>query len=73
MTIVIILVVPLVMIAGALELKALTSHTTSNKKKLEAAGKIAVDSIENIRTVASLTVEDNFYKQYKAEVKRPYK
>ena len=61
------------MIAGALELQALTSNTSSNKKKLEVAGKIAVDSIENIRTVASLTVEDNFYKQYKAEVKKPYR
>ena len=73
MTIVIILVAPLVMIAGALELKAFMSHATSNKKKLEVAGKIAVDSIENIRTVASLTVEDSFYEQYKAEVRRPYK
>ena len=73
MTIVIILVVPFVMIAGALELKALTSNTSATKKKLEVAGKIAVDSVENIRTVASLTVEHNFYEQYKNEVRRPYR
>ena len=61
------------MIAGALQLKALTTHATSNKKKLEVAGKISVDSVENIRTVASLTIEENFYQQYKAEVKKPYR
>ena len=73
MTIVILLVVPLVMFAGALQLKALTTHASSNKKQLEKAGNISVDSIENIRTVASLTIEDNFYEQYKVEVKRPYR
>lgn len=73
MTIVILVVVPLVMVAGALQLKALTSHATSNKKQLEDAGKLAVDSIENIRTVASLTIEENFYQQYRAEVRRPYR
>ena len=73
MTIVILLVAPLVMVAGALQLKALTTHASSNKKKLEVAGRISVDSVENIRTVASLTVEENFYQQYKAEVKKPYR
>ena len=73
MTIVILAVVPLVMIAGALQLKALTTHASSNKKQLEKAGKLSVDSIENIRTVASLTIEDSFYDQYKDEVKRPYR
>ena len=73
MTIVILVVVPLVMVAGALQLKALTSHATSNKKQLETAGKLAVDSIEHIRTVASLTIEENFYEQYRDEVRKPYK
>ena len=34
---------------------------------------IAVDSIENIRTVAALGVEDNFFRQYKKNVEAPYK
>lgn len=34
---------------------------------------IAVDSIENIRTVAALGVEDNFFLEYKKSVKAPYK
>ena len=32
--------VPIVLIAGALEVKALTGHTVSNKKALETAGKV---------------------------------
>ena len=34
---------------------------------------IAVDSIENIRTVAALGVEDNFFHQFRDSVKAPYK
>ena len=34
---------------------------------------IAVDSIENIRTVAALGIEENFFRQYKESVKSPYK
>ena len=34
---------------------------------------IAVDSIENIHTVAALGVEDNFFRQYKKNVEAPYK
>ena len=37
------------------------------------AGKLAVDSIDHIRTVASLTIEDKFSSLYTAEVTRPYK
>ena len=34
---------------------------------------IAVDSIENIRTVVALGVEENFFQEYKKNVKAPYK
>ena len=34
---------------------------------------IALDSIENIRTVAALGVEEVFFHQYKENVKAPYK
>ncbi len=34
---------------------------------------VAVDSIENIRTVASLGVEGNFSKQYEHHLNGPYK
>lgn len=34
---------------------------------------IAVDSIENIRTVAALGVEENFFQQYQKTVEAPHK
>lgn len=60
-------------IAGGINVRAATGRAARNKKHLETAGKIVVDSTEHIRTVASLTVEDNFYEQYRAQLDVPYK
>ena len=73
LTLVILGIVPLMMLAGLLQLKALAGHATNSKKALEGAGKVAVDSIENIRTVAALGIEDSFFNQYKGLVRKPYK
>ena len=73
MTIVILGVVPLIVIAGGLQLRIFTSHSAKTKKSLETAGKLAVDSIDNIRTVASLTIEDQFHTLYTAEVTHVFK
>ncbi len=40
MTLLILGVVPLIIISGALEVKALSGHTVANKKSLEKAGKV---------------------------------
>lgn len=71
-TLVILGLVPLLFIAGALQFKVLHGTAAKNKKNVEEAGKIAVDSISNIRTVASLTIEENFFLQYKSHIKGPY-
>ena len=34
---------------------------------------IAIDSFDNVRTVASLGVEPNFYDRYNGELKKPYR
>ena len=73
LTLVILGLVPVIMIAGAFETTIFTHHAKRVKENLEKAGKLAVESIENIRTVASLTVEEKFYEMYTAEVTRPYK
>uniref|UniRef100_A0A1X7TB27 ABC transmembrane type-1 domain-containing protein n=1 Tax=Amphimedon queenslandica TaxID=400682 RepID=A0A1X7TB27_AMPQE len=73
LTLVLIGFVPVFIISGILEVKALTGHAGDNKKALEQAGKIAVDTIENMRTVASLGVEIKFYTAYNIEIKGPYK
>ena len=72
-TLVVLLALPLMLVAVSLSSKAVLYSAQSRKKKFEAAGSLSVDSIDHIRTVASLTIEDNFYEQYKVEVKKPYK
>ena len=71
-TLVILGTVPILLIAGGLQFKVLHGNAAKNKKNVETAGKIAVDSIDNIRTVASLTIEENFFEQYKVQIKGPY-
>ena len=70
LTLIIIGFVPIVMFAGALQIKTVTGFTKLNKKDLEEAGKISVESIENIRTVAGLNREDTFYELYSTQVDR---
>ena len=72
-TFVVLLAIPIMLVFVSLSSKAVIYNAQSRKKKYEAAGRLAVDSVENIRTVASLTIEDNFYKQYWVEVKKPYR
>lgn len=42
LSLVILGMVPIVLIAGALEVKALSGHTLRNKKALETAGKVCM-------------------------------
>ena len=42
LSLVILGVVPIVLIAGGLEVKALSGHTLRNKKALETAGKVCI-------------------------------
>ena len=73
LTVVILGLVPFLLVSGSLQLRIFTNHSTKLKKNLENAGKVAVDSIENIRTVASLNIESSFVAQYRKEVDIIYK
>ncbi|XP_053373101.1 ATP-dependent translocase ABCB1-like isoform X2 [Mercenaria mercenaria] len=72
LTLLIIAFLPFLVIGGALQMKMLAGAAGKNKEALEAAGKIAIESIENIKTVASLTREEMFYKKFSAELDIPY-
>ncbi|XP_059173798.1 ATP-dependent translocase ABCB1-like isoform X1 [Physella acuta] len=73
LTLLILAFMPFIALGGMMQVKLLAGQAGKNKKALEGAGKVAVESIENIRTVASLSKEELFFKQYMEKVEPPYK
>ncbi|XP_052083244.1 ATP-dependent translocase ABCB1-like isoform X2 [Mytilus californianus] len=57
-------IVPVIGFASSLQIKVLKGRHEEDKGKLEDAGKTAAETIENIRTVQSLTTEKHFYHEY---------
>ncbi|XP_067650527.1 ATP-dependent translocase ABCB1-like isoform X2 [Haliotis asinina] len=72
LTLVILAFVPFIMASGFIEMKVLAGVAGKNKEALEDAGKVAIEGIENIRTVASLSREPTFYKLYQDKLVIPY-
>ena len=66
-------VVPILIVGGVFQTVVLSRNIARNKKALENAGMVAVDSIENIRTVAVLGVEQNFIQQYHTRINTMYR
>ncbi|KAG7166971.1 ATP-dependent translocase ABCB1-like [Homarus americanus] len=64
--------IPFVLIAVYLQSKILMGQSVTELKTLQEAGKIAIESITNIRTVASLHKEVHFADQYSAALYKPH-
>ena len=62
---------PIYASVGYFQLRIIRGRTEKNKALVEQSGSTAVESIDNIRTVASLAVEPRFYRQYYEQLKYP--
>ncbi|XP_067865118.1 ATP-dependent translocase ABCB1-like isoform X3 [Heterodontus francisci] len=65
--------IPVLICANLIAMKSVSGHASKDSKFLEESGKISTEAVENIRTVASLTREDTFYKRYMEHVDKPYR
>ncbi|XP_067147712.1 ATP-binding cassette sub-family B member 5 isoform X3 [Apteryx mantelli] len=72
LTLLILACIPFVIAANAVNVSSVSGHAAKDQKALEEAGRISTESVENIRTIASLTREDVFYERYVTSLTSPY-
>ncbi|NXG72368.1 MDR1 protein, partial [Baryphthengus martii] len=73
LTLLILACIPFVIATNAARVSSVSGHAAKDQKALEEAGRIATESVENIRTVVSLTREEAFYERYTASLNGPYR
>eukprot|EP01101_Sappina_pedata_P007178 TRINITY_DN374_c0_g1_i1.p1 TRINITY_DN374_c0_g1~~TRINITY_DN374_c0_g1_i1.p1 ORF type:complete len:1278 (+),score=466.09 TRINITY_DN374_c0_g1_i1:299-3835(+) len=72
MTLVILCCVPFIVVSGFLQMSKMKGFSEEFRKGFETAGKVASESISNIRTVASLNLEERFLRDFRFRIQEPY-
>ncbi|CAF1376268.1 unnamed protein product, partial [Rotaria sordida] len=64
LTLLMLVFLPFILFGGILEIRLTTYFASKDKQIPENAGKVAIETIQNIRTVIQLTKETHFYDEY---------
>ena len=64
---------PVLFTVGFIQNKLLQGRSARNKEHMEESGKTASEAFDNIRTVASLGVEDHLLRHYEELLRPPFK
>ena len=72
LTIVLFCVFPFFVIMGVAQIKLLQGRSNKNKLLSGESSKTANEAIDNIRTVASLGIEDKFNNIYEQQLRPPF-
>ncbi|KIH44636.1 hypothetical protein ANCDUO_25338, partial [Ancylostoma duodenale] len=64
---------PLAGVGQAIQMKFMSGRATADAKEMENSGKIAMEAIENIRTVQALTLEHRLHVQFCRHLDGPHK
>ncbi|KAK6746818.1 hypothetical protein RB195_000213 [Necator americanus] len=64
---------PLAGVGQAIQMKFMSGKATNDAKEMENSGKIAMEAIENIRTVQALTLEHRLHAQFCRHLDGPHK
>ncbi|EYC19306.1 hypothetical protein Y032_0024g1008 [Ancylostoma ceylanicum] len=64
---------PLAGVGQAIQMKFMSGRATADAKEMENSGKIAMEAIENIRTVQALTLEHRLHAQFCRHLDGPHK
>ncbi|XP_076826866.1 ATP-dependent translocase ABCB1 isoform X2 [Brachyhypopomus gauderio] len=73
LTLLILACVPFLTGAHYVQMKAMGGHASKDQSALEMAGKISTETVENIRTVVSLTREKVFFREFTESLSKPYR
>jgi ABC-type multidrug transport system fused ATPase/permease subunit len=72
LTLIVLTVVPLIAVAGIMQMRSLTGFGNQSKSEFDDASVISNEAIDNIRTVLTLTRETMFLKAYEEGIEKPY-